>query len=78
MQEPGSAGCEQGGEQGFQVHVGQAVDAGQAVGRRDLDQAQPRVVCLFPNELRIESHQRRFGDGVDQFRQGTCVVDESV
>ena len=77
VQKPGSAGREQGGEQWFQIQAGHAVDAGQAVRRRHLDQAQPGVIGLLPNELRVQRHQGRLGNGIDQVRQGLRVVDES-
>ena len=78
VQQPGSAGCEQCGEQGFQIHARYAVDAGQSVRCRDLDQAQPRVVCLLANELGIQGNHGSVGDGVDQGRQVWRAVDKSL
>ena len=69
VQEPGPAGCEQGGEKGVQVHAGYAVDAGEMIRRRDLDQAQSRIVRLLANEFGIQGNHGCVGDGVDQGRQ---------
>ena len=66
VQHPGAVGAEQLRVQGAQVERRQAVDARRVVARRDLDQAQLRVVRLLADELGVDGDQRARGDRVDE------------
>src|SRR5690606_29250039 len=78
VQHPRRAGPRERGEERRKIEVREAVDAGRHAVRRDLHEAELRVIGSLSNELRIERHELRPPELGDELAQCRVAVDQTV